>query len=327
MGLTSVVIGDPHFKINNVEDTNLMVSKIIEYVRSVNPDFIVVLGDVLDRHETIHVSPLIRSIDFLQQLSDLRPTYVLIGNHDRPNNNIFCTNEHPFTALKGKSNIYIVETPVKEVIQGFPFIFVPYVPPGRFEECLNKFNVSYDDAKCIFAHQEFKGCKMGAIQSKVGDEWTLDKPMVISGHIHEFDELQKNIIYTGTPIQHSFGDSDNKGIMKVTFNEEISYEMYDLGLPKKRIIRIQCSEAKKLLDLNDNSSYKIIISGTPEEIKTLKISYFTHHLRSCKIVYKTISVKKDYMDSFKHTSFSTLFMERLKDEPDLLETFTKLNLS
>ena len=57
----------------------------------------------------IHTQALCRANSFLIDLSKLRKTYVLIGNHDRINNNVFLTDEHPFTGLKGETNIVIVD--------------------------------------------------------------------------------------------------------------------------------------------------------------------------------------------------------------------------
>ena len=73
--ITCLVIGDPHFKINNVRETQLMHAKICEIARARKPTFIVCLGDVLDRHETIHVSPLERASAFLHELSTIAPLY------------------------------------------------------------------------------------------------------------------------------------------------------------------------------------------------------------------------------------------------------------
>ncbi len=69
---------------------------------------------------------------------------------------------------------------------------VPYVPPGRFVEALNIIdNEWWKNVNCIFAHQEFYGCKMGAIESIEGDKWDHSFPLVISGHIHSEQRLKK----------------------------------------------------------------------------------------------------------------------------------------
>ena len=60
----------------------------------------------------------------------------------------------------------------------------------------------------IFSHQEFSGCKMGAIISIEGDKWSLDYPHIVSGHIHSRQIPQKNIYYPGAAMQHAFGESE-----------------------------------------------------------------------------------------------------------------------
>jgi|DewCreStandDraft_4_1066084.scaffolds.fasta_scaffold02053_35 DNA repair exonuclease SbcCD nuclease subunit len=134
--LTCIAIGDPHFKTDNVVFTDEFVDKALPLIRQKNPDFIVVLGDILDRHALIHVNPLERSIRFLKKLSEIAPLYVLIGNHDRPNNSNFLTTEHPFNALKYWNSTKIVDVGLIDTIKNRKFIFLPYVPPGRFFEAL-----------------------------------------------------------------------------------------------------------------------------------------------------------------------------------------------
>ena len=276
--ITVLVVGDPHFKVSNVHETNAMVEAIIRIVNTRNPDIVVVLGDVLDRHETIHVSPLTRSVKFLHELMMLVPTFVLIGNHDLKNNRQFLSDEHPFTALKYMFDMSthhaikgaIVDSTIMRTINGHKFVFVPYVPPGRFREALD-ICPGWDQATCIFAHQEFRGCQMGAIISTDGDIWDLTSPYVISGHIHDYQELQPNILYTGTPIQHAFGDRHDKTISCFTFHSPNIRDQIriDLGLRRKHIIRITCAEISSYVP-QENCDLKIVISGTSGEIRAIK---------------------------------------------------------
>lgn len=290
---SAIVIGDPHFKVSNVKETEGMSEAIIKTVLERKPDFIVVLGDVLDRHETIHVSPLTRATDFLSKLKDITHTYVLIGNHDLKNNRQFLSNEHPFASLKEWNGLTVVDTTTKVNIKDKTFIFVPYVPPGRFVEALNICE-DWQSAECIFAHQEFKGVKMGAIISEEGDDWPLENPRVVSGHIHDYQEPQINLLYTGTPIQHSFGDRHDKTISHFVFGEERSHERIDLKLPKKHIVKITCDQVSEFVP-RINVELKIIINGTSAEIRAImkhpnidvwkKIGH--------KIIYKDIPVENE----------------------------------
>ena len=276
--LKFLVIGDPHFKVSNINDTDLMVSSIIKIIENNNYDVVVVLGDILDRHETIHVSPLTRSIDFLGKLIKLVPTFVLIGNHDLKNNKQFMSTEHPFTALKffcqsitypSNINSMIVDTTQLITIKNQTFVFVPYVPPGRFQEALD-LCPGWDNASCIFAHQEFYNCQMGVVLSTTGDKWDLNNPFVVSGHIHDYHELQNNIIYIGTPIQHTFCDKINKAISSFIFTDKNIREQsrINLNLPKKHIIHLNYIDVSNYQP-PDNCELKIVITGTSAEIKSI----------------------------------------------------------
>lgn len=303
MPVSALVIGDPHFKVSNIRETDLMVGAIREQAQLLQPDIIVVLGDTLDRHETIHVSPLTRAVKFLAQLMAIAPTYLLIGNHDLKNNRQFLSDEHPFTALKYWSDrMTVVDTTTIVQIAEQTFVFVPYVPNGRFMEALDHSSgtdpdttAAWQNATCIFAHQEFKGCQMGAIVSVDGDEWPRNCPYVVTGHIHDYQELQPNLLYTGTPIQHAFGDRHDKTISYFTFHNPThrEHERIDLGLPRKRICRITCAEVNTFV-LPQNFELKIIIRGPSGEIKAIRKHPNIEAWKNLghRIVYKDVPLDK-----------------------------------
>jgi len=332
--ITCLAIGDPHFKVGNVRETNEMVEKILILARERRPTFIVVLGDILDRHEMIHVSPLERSTKFLKSLSEIAPLYVLIGNHDRPNNSNFLTTEHPFNALKYWPNTHIVDVGLVDTIQDKKFVFVPYVPVGRFMEAVQKIldpTSKYAYPKdmlggvtALFAHQEFRGAKMGAIISEVGDEWSVDYPPVFSGHIHDYDELQKNIIYMGTPIQHGFGDREDKTISWITYKEDsFIHERIDLNLTKKIIVHLNTTEVRSYTP-PPNRQVKIIINGTSAEIKAvMKLHQIKTLTQSgVKVVYKDVPTETKYMDrDLSQLSFSARLYRAVQGNKELKELY------
>ena len=137
-------IGDPHIKSDNSLETDLMVSKLQELIIIEDPDFIIVLGDILHYHERIPMYTLKRATAFLKALHDSgKPIYGLIGNHDRPNNNIFLTDEHAFNSFKIWPRIKIIDdvTIISEIGRDgntHQFLMVPYVSVGRFNEALSE---------------------------------------------------------------------------------------------------------------------------------------------------------------------------------------------
>jgi DNA repair exonuclease SbcCD nuclease subunit len=332
MQIKVLVIGDPHFKVSNTKDTDIMSEAIVKISVDSDPDIIVVLGDVLDRHETIHVSPLKRSVSFLASLMKIAPVYLLIGNHDLKNNRQFLSDEHPFTALKywDSSRMTVVDTTTIVTINQEKLVFVPYTPPGMFIEALNRLE-NWKDVTAIFAHQEFKGAQMGPFVSVDGDIWSTSYPHVISGHIHDYQEPQINIWYTGTPIQHSFGDRPDKTISLITFNDGKieNHTRIELPVPKKQIINITCDQVPTY-KLPENKELKIVIKGLSGDIKGIIKHPTIDDWKKAghKIAYKdiplTISGKDPMIDSKSASKFSTVLFEIVNSKERLSKAYTKL---
>ena len=267
-----IIVGDQHFKIDNIQEVDLFISKITELVKGHMPDFVVLLGDLLDTHERIHTIPLNRAYRFIKNISDLAKTFVLVGNHDMINNQEFLTEGHWLNALKEWKNVTVVDRVVSCNINSHSFILTPYVANGRFIEALHTSDADWKNATCIFAHQEFYGCKMGAFNSIDGDKWDLDYPNVISGHIHLNQRPQKNIYYPGSSMSVAFGESNKNIIALLTFNDQPGYSIDEitLDLPKKKIIYVD-SESVDTLDIKKtDDKIKVSISGVYEDFKAFK---------------------------------------------------------
>lgn len=327
--LNVLVVGDPHFKASNIQYTLLMSNKIITIAKEQQPNFIVVLGDVLDTHEKIDMLAYNNAIYLLRALQDIAPLYVLIGNHDRVNNQVFLTEEHVFTALYYWNNTTIVYDTLHKVIENHSFVFVPYVPTGKFHDALNK--VNYDNATAIFCHQEFKGAQMGAKKSTHGDVWDDKLPLIISGHIHDYAQLQPNLIYVGTPIQHRFGEDDDKAIMMISFDNNFTYERFHLGLPKKKIIHLDIDKLNDYV-LDETIEAKILIHCKTTDIKLLSKhkKIITWKNNGTKVFYKTEnkktqpnSISNKEMD-MKQDNFIDILHDNIKDEQNLLFIYNEL---
>jgi len=270
-------IGDVHVKTDNSEEIDILLYEIQRISKDLKLDYIIVGGDVMHYHERLFTQCLNKSINFLKKLSEIAYTYVLVGNHDYINNSEFLTQNHWMNSIKSWENLKIVD----EVIEEKEFILCPYVYPGRFIEALETKTKDWSNKQIIFAHQEFKGCKMGAIVSIDGDSWEENYPYVVSGHIHDNQKVGDNIYYPGSPLQHAFGDSDTRVLCHISTDEYKSRpEIIDipLNVPKKRIIKATLSNIKdvikKELSKNDDkdikNDIKIKLDVTNEEFKLFK---------------------------------------------------------
>lgn len=346
-----LVIGDPHFKPSNFPETNQLLKDLQVELTRRPVDFIVVLGDILDRHEQINVHPLTRAIKFLRALTDHAPTYVLIGNHDRPNNQDFLSDLSPFYGLHGTTNLIIVDRVNRAIINGHRFVFVPYVPPGKFHEALSTLDTEsmpdnnsgltpeYHRASIIFAHQEFRGAKSGIHESTIGDTWSLDEPVVITGHFHDYHQLTDNVLYVGTPFQHTFAESPDKSVswFRMVDRPRTIADLEEIrvypSIPARQTHRYSYDEFISLDPTvwQTTSRQRFLITATPTESSTLKShpNYRTcakaGHKIECRIVTGPRSIQLPTPQPTA-ASFDQRFRQRLQTDPEVSQLLTSLNL-
>ena len=323
-----LAIGDPHFKIDNIPEVELFITQIEILAKEKQPDIILCLGDLLHTHERIHTTPLNKAYEFIERMSKISLTYVIVGNHDYIQNQQYLTENHWMNGMKQWDNVIIVDKVTVYNKNEIKLVFCPYVPPGRFEEALNTIRDDWKTANCIFAHQEFYGCKMGAIVSIEGDKWSLDNPLVISGHIHSKQTPQPNIYYTGSAMQHAFGESEKNIIAYVSFEKDYNYhiEEVDLKLPRKKIIYADMDNITKLkLPVDTKDDIKITLSGNYDDFKAFKKTEKYKQLVDSgnKVVFKTKEnkSKKDYKGD--NTDFKKILHDLVSDMKDkqLLDIF------
>jgi DNA repair exonuclease SbcCD nuclease subunit len=322
MDMKILFIGDPHFKIKNVEYIPLFISKVTAIAQTTTLNFIVIAGDILDNHDKIDVEPLNLALDFINSLSQKNLVFVLVGNHDYRNNQQFLSNHHWMNALKQWNNVTIVD----KVVEYEECLFVPYVPPGRFVEALETKILIKDitNYKVVFAHQEFYGCKMGPIESKHGDKWDEQWPLVVSGHIHDKQWSQQNVYYPGSAMQHAFGQSSENTISLITLSPRpdhvMKYEEIDLGMPKLTIKYLTVNDVMKPLKFKNKEfrKYKIVLRGTQEEFKTFKKNPRYKQLleEGFKISFKTKNSYQETPHIEPQKKFIDILCEKVKNEND-----------
>lgn len=225
-----LVLGDPHFRKDNLSIFIKVCSEILSLIDRENPDLCICLGDTLDTHERIHLRAQTMAINFFKDIAKKCPLVIIIGNHDRENNSDFMSEIHPFVGLESHPEITIVSKTTEGSLGPFNFIYVPYVYPGRFREALAAVGfypesdtaIKSDSLKnpphLIFCHQEFRGCNMGSVISSNGDPWGESLPLVIAGHIHDYQVLPR-VIYVGTFMQQTYGESSDKALCLLTLKE------------------------------------------------------------------------------------------------------------
>ena len=334
-----ICIGDPHIQVSNFIEVEQLHNKVEELLDELKPDLVVILGDVLHTHEKIHSMAMNRACSFIDMVRKRSRTFLLVGNHDAYSNQIFLSDDHWMNQLKEWDNLTVVDKPMTLDTPAGILLFVPYVYPGRFFEALDTVP-SWKKSRCIFAHQEFAGCKMGAIVSEIGDQWSEDFPDVISGHIHSNQRIN-NVYYPGASLQQAFGESERNIIAYTDFVEhEKGYvlEEIDLGLPRKKTIYADISEMDDIKIPNGEDKIRITVSGDHNDFKTFKKTKQYKDLidKDVKIVFKqkksiaahTEQVRLSICEEGKDSTFLEIVSSSVMREknPYLFQVYEQLAL-
>lgn len=284
--LNVLCLGDAHFMTSNTVEMGIYMSKLEAYIRANDDaiDMIVVMGDTLDDHSRLHVTPLNMAVEYIKMLSALKPVFALVGNHDFLSDKVFLEKHHWLNCLKQWPNVVVVDEVRTHTVNGFKLVFCPYVSDGKFVQALEATG-GWKDADCIFSHVTIRGAKMGSMIAAEADEWDPTWPMLISGHIHHSQWLGPNMYYTGSIMQVAVNEPADKHIALVEIGSEAlpTIEEIDLGLPRKKILHLElqdgelCTPEGDEMPLDDlpkepNTKYVLYISSSIAEFQAFRKS-------------------------------------------------------
>lgn len=325
-----LVVGDLHFKKDNGPLMEILCQEILQVLDTQKPDLCVHLGDTLDTHERLHIRPVTAASNFLLECAKRCKVILLIGNHDRENNSDFQTNIHPFNGLKYHPNICVVDHTIWD--RDLNFIYVPYVPAGRFREALESAGWTLEGEQPLlgFAHQEFRGAADGSHVSTSGDSWAANNFQIISGHYHQYHHLP-GVIYVGTPIQHKFGDSSDNALLLVHLEGskgERTFERIPLtSVEKKIVVYLTPSDLDNFWPkIPPGHQIKVFLTVNDSEASSIQKD--PRYLSLCNsvqsVVIKTINTKlslagetlaKIDQENQMATHLETVVLKLLEDDP------------
>ena len=362
--MKGLVIGDQHFKVDNIDQVEVFIEKLKEFLNENTFDFIVSGGDLLDTHERLHTLALNKADEYLKLLASHAKTFVLVGNHDMINPSQFLTTNHWLNVYKGWSErLIVVDKVVSHKVNNKNILFCPYVPDGRFIEALTTFDTfDFKDADVIFGHQTLDGVKMGAITAENVEKWEEQYPNVVAFHVHDGQNVQENLFYTGSCMQHSFGENGSKYLYEIKcgvkypndddiiMKNDIVLEKIILSLPKKKIIHCTTEELENMKHLsdivpdkynNENYQIKLVVKGSISSFKVVKkrndvkslLNKFkilfkseTPSINSTKVENNEIEdVETDFNTEFTNALFS--FFEKKGKKNELMEYYKKVCVS
>lgn len=317
--LNVIVVGDIHIKRKNHERSIKLVNHIIQNLKSriVKPDFVVLLGDVLDGADIVHTECLLLLTRLLRCFEDLSiQCYLITGNHDMSTPHIPLPENHSLQCFKGFPHVTIVDSPINI---GNGISMMPYLPPGEFSSRIP------EDSDIVFCHQEFLGCSYeDGRKSEKGDPIPMGID-IISGHIHKSQKIA-NLWYPGTPTQTRFGEDEDKAYYEILMRyQDGLYSYYKISevitpdVPRFVSYRYEIGSGVKNLTIDQSCVNRAVVHATPSEIISLKkskeysklIEVFNGGVKFN--VQKEDKGKPDYSQSSRMISFLECLSDKAKE--------------
>ena len=235
MPFTAVASADWHFGGSRrlkgyLERQMLMVDKVARIAeRKTETGVIMVSADVFDRE---HVLAKERDA-FLSKIMHYDAqglTFVITdGNHDRlsrtHSNLTFLKILAKFGAFR---NLKIaVINPEKFRVQGVDILAVPWTgwSQKQYNARLLKYLRDFDcDEPIVMTHEQFRGCPddkgwQTDEGPKPNKKLMAEARMVIAGHVHKRQRIRDCAFYTGAPMQKTFGEDQDKGVLVVNYSK------------------------------------------------------------------------------------------------------------
>ena len=256
---------------NNFEEIKYAIINVIKYIDSPNESLIVITGDLFHYINKINNDILLFINEIINILTNKCKTIIILGNHDVvPNNE---NNDLKILFMKFISyinkNVILLTSENEYVLDNIIFI-----PTLFYSQSIKQ--PQYKTTKTLISlfHNEINGCIYNYNnQNHISDYYIkksdFDKfDLVLLGHIHTHQFLQKNMAYSGSLIQTNFGEEiNNQGFIK-----------WDIQNKSGKFIKIHqntsyitvTNDNYDKLNYPPNSHIRLIINNTMSDINQIK---------------------------------------------------------
>ena len=252
----------------------------------------VLVGDILDQAETVHMPTWNRLRDTLQAFRGR--VIVAAGNHDQ-----YDGQRNALEAL-GSASVDVVSD---ARITGVGLV-IPYVPPGEFWETVKAARQSWEGDPAVantwWTHQGWRGSYLNSMRRNTDGLSCrrIEAKIVISGHYHMPQNLGP-IIYCGSPWETSFAEEGQvKGWLRWEAFDPTDPAVparipFDLTAPRHHTVLWDLKNGdkpEKPSSYRDGDRVRIVVNGTREDVKRHGVDIADAGLSGAAIVaYPTAS--------------------------------------
>ncbi len=181
---------------------------VVSYCQTNTINTVILLGDIFD-HPHPDQKSILKFIKLLSKTSWIN-WYIIEGNHDFASINKTSTEALQFVSnlVKNKQHVKVFRNNTEILkINGIPFCFMPWpqnLSPYTEYPKINIAHVEVNNAK----HDNGMHITNGISIPDNKDYWLI-------GHLHSYQNFGR-VIYSGTPLQHNFGETLPKGFLHCT---------------------------------------------------------------------------------------------------------------
>ena len=215
-----------------------------QHAKKVDAANVLIVGDLFHKMGIIEVETYNLVFMAVQALAKEHKVHLVRGNHDQATKDGAQHSLFPFSAIP---NVHIHDGPftLKDNGESVDVAFIPYSDDEQKTMARVKKLRGRDIA---FMHHGFRGSRTGSTLEHVVKE-PLDPvkvgkhfKFVYSGHYHTLQFVHKNVMYIGSPMEHTRSDitDDGKGFIVVNTNKLSKPEFVPLSLP--RFVRLEGEE-------------------------------------------------------------------------------------
>ena len=344
-------IADTHIRnLKYHKEYKAVFSQLYESLREEKVDYIIHCGDIA--HTKTQISPEFVDMcsDFLSNLADIAPTYVILGNHDGNLKNsgrmdaltpIVEALEHPsLHLLKNSQEVYLRD--------GFALNVLSVFDEDGWEDPSN-----YDNINIALYHGSISNCQTDTGWVMENGEHDVDIfeefDFAFLGDIHKPQAMDRagKIRYPGSTIQQGFGESEDKGILvwDIRSRDDFSARRIIFNNPKP-FVTVELEDGKlPEVDIEKGARVRLVSNDSISLENMKKAVDVAQHLfkpESISFLNRNISnhgIAEDTVEDIHHDDLRDIVVQRrlikeflsdyqLKDEvmAKIIELNDKYNL-
>lgn len=297
--LSDLHIGKKVNEFSMLQDQEYILQKILDIVKSENPDAVLIAGDIYDKFIPSAEAVTLFD-DFLFSLSETgTEIFIISGNHDSAErvafaSRILCKSKVHFSPVY---NGVVTPITLKDEFGAVHFYLLPFIKPANVRKCFPDMEIaSYNDAvkaavdamqvdekerNVLITHQFVTGAVCCASEEiSVGGTDNVDAEAfdsfdyVALGHIHSPQKVGRDTVrYCGTPLKYSFSEVHHKKSVTIAeLGEKGNINLRFIPLaPLRDIVEIKGNYemliSKQYYEkLNTNDYYHITLTDDEEVV-------------------------------------------------------------